>query len=71
MLLSLAAGTKTTIALPRNARIGLFVNWRSTANNTTAVRDQIKVVISDARIAVCAIGNGLVEIAISRGRMEM
>jgi hypothetical protein len=37
----------------------------------TAVRDQINVVMREARIAVCAKGNGVVEIAINRGRTEM
>ena len=71
MLLSLADGTSTTIALHRSARKDLCVDWRTNTNMDTAVMDQINVVISEARTAVCARGNGVVEIAINRGRTEM
>jgi hypothetical protein len=71
ILLSLADGTNTTIALPSSASSELFVRMRSTANTVTPVRTQIKVVMSDAKIAVYASENGAVEIASSRGSIEM
>jgi len=70
-LLSLADGTNTTIALPMSASDVLFVNSCNAANNTTAVNVQIRVVISEAKIAVYASGKCPVAIAISRGRIEI